>query len=59
MHGFAEYQPFTPIINTIRGLLAGTPAAGDAAWAVGWLLATAVVGYVWSVWLYRRRATGR
>jgi ABC-2 type transport system permease protein len=57
LQGFAEYQPFTPIINTIRGLLAGTPDAGDALWAIGWSLAIALVGYLWSVWLYRRRTT--
>ena len=38
-------------------MFAGTPAAGDAVWAVAWLLAIAVVGYVWSLWLYRRRTT--
>jgi ABC-2 type transport system permease protein len=27
---FAEYQPFTPIMETLRGLLAGTPSAHDA-----------------------------
>ena len=58
LQGFAEHQPFTPIIETIRGLLAGTPTAGDAVWAVGWLLAIAIVGYAWSLWLYRRRTTG-
>src|SRR5689334_5104308 len=26
---FAEYQPFTPIIESLRGLLNGAPAAGD------------------------------
>jgi ABC-2 type transport system permease protein len=55
LHGFAEYQPFTPIINTFRGLLAGSPEARDALWAIGWSLAIAVIGYVWSRWLYRRR----
>jgi ABC-2 type transport system permease protein len=59
LQGFAQHQPFTPIINTIRGLLAGTPKASDAAWAIAWLLAIAVVGYGWSMWLYRRRAAGR
>jgi ABC-2 type transport system permease protein len=54
--GFAEYQPFTPIISTIRGLLAGTLEASDATWAVGWSVAIAVIGYVWSLWLYRRHA---
>jgi hypothetical protein len=48
-----------PVTDTIRGLLAGTPAASDVAWAISWLLAIAVVGYAWSLWLYRRRATGR
>jgi ABC-2 type transport system permease protein len=53
LQGIAEYQPFTPIISTIRGLLADTPEGSDAAWAVGWSIAIAVIGYVWSLWLYR------
>jgi ABC-2 type transport system permease protein len=56
LQGIAEYQPFTPIISTIRGLLADTPEGSDAAWAVGWSIAIAVIGYVWSLWLYRRHA---
>ena len=33
---FAEYQPFTPFIETVRGLLMGTPI-GTSAWlTVGW-----------------------
>jgi ABC-2 type transporter/ABC transporter len=52
----AEHQPFTPIIGTIRGLLAGAPEGRDAAWAVGWSIAIAVIGHVWSLWLYRRHA---
>ena len=56
LQGIAEYQPFTPIISTIRGLLADTPEGRDAAWAVGWSIAIAVIGYVWSLWLYRRHA---
>jgi ABC-2 type transport system permease protein len=54
---FARHQPFTPIIDTIRGLLVGAPISSDAAWAAGWLLAIAIVGYVWSMSLYRRRVT--
>ena len=34
----ADNQPITPIIETIRGLLMGTPI-GDHGWAVGWCLA--------------------
>jgi ABC-2 type transport system permease protein len=33
---FAEYQPFTPIIESVRGLLAGTPSGGYAAAALAW-----------------------
>ena len=36
---FAEYQPFTPVTETVRGLLTGTPigdnAIAAAAWSVG------------------------
>jgi ABC-2 type transport system permease protein len=43
---FAEYQPFTPIIETLRGLLAGTPSAGYAAAALAWCAGIALVGYL-------------
>ena len=33
---FAEHQPFTPIIETVRGLLVGTPIGTSALLAVGW-----------------------
>jgi len=29
---FAEYQPFTPIMETLRGLLMGTPIGDNACW---------------------------
>lgn len=44
----AEYQPFTPAIETLRGLLLGT-GIGDNGWiAVLWCLGLAVLGYLWS-----------
>jgi ABC-2 type transport system permease protein len=43
---FAEHQPFTPIIETVRGLLLGTPAAGDAAIAVAWCVGVGLIGYL-------------
>jgi ABC-2 type transport system permease protein len=50
---FAEYQPFTPIIETVRGLLVGTPI--DSAWlAIGWCVALTLAGYLWSMRLYMR-----
>ena len=51
---FAEHQPFTPIIETLRCLLLGTPI-GDQAWiAVAWCLALSIAGYLWARRLYER-----
>jgi ABC-2 type transport system permease protein len=51
---FAEYQPFTPITETLRGLLLGTPIGSSAAQAVAWCLAIAAGGYWWARALYNR-----
>ena len=53
---FAEYQPFTPIIETLRGLLAGAPSAGDAIAAVAWCAGIALVGYLWALFTFKKRA---
>ena len=53
---FAEYQPFTPITQTLRGLLLGTPLGTQWISAVAWCLALTVVGYVASRRLFDRRA---
>ncbi|WP_427887252.1 ABC transporter permease [Kribbella sp. GL6] len=46
---FARYQPFTPIIDTLRHLLLGTPMASGNGWlAAGWCVAIAIVGYFWA-----------
>ncbi|WP_345761564.1 ABC transporter permease [Diaminobutyricibacter sp. McL0608] len=55
----ADNQPITPIIETIRGLLMGTPIGGHAWWAVGWCLLILVGSAVWGAWLFRRRAGRR
>ncbi|WP_238013905.1 ABC transporter permease [Dactylosporangium sp. AC04546] len=54
---FAEYQPFTPLIETIRGLLLGTPIGNSAAIAVGWCVVIALGGYLWSKRLFNREST--
>ncbi|WP_422743583.1 ABC transporter permease [Micromonospora sp. WMMD754] len=53
---FAEYQPFTPIIETVRGLLDGAPDTTDASLAVAWCVAIALVGYLWARSTFRKRA---
>jgi ABC-2 type transport system permease protein len=53
---FAEYQPFTPIIDSLRGLLAGTPSGGYAAAALAWCAGITLVGYLWSRATFSKRA---
>ncbi|MFI0357502.1 ABC transporter permease [Actinomadura sp. 9N407] len=45
---FAEYQPFTPIMETIRGLLMGNPIGSSAAIATAWCTAIALISYLWA-----------
>lgn len=52
---FAEYQPFTPIIETLRGLLTGAPSAGAAIPALAWCAGIGLVGYLWSRATFRKR----
>jgi ABC-2 type transport system permease protein len=53
---FAEYQPFTPIIETLRGLLTGEPSASKAITAIAWCAGIALVGYLWSLATFTKRA---
>ncbi|MFF0814505.1 ABC transporter permease [Rhodococcus sp. NPDC003318] len=55
LQGFAEHQPVTPVIETVRGLLTGTEI-GTSGWlAVAWCAVIAAVGFAWSTVLHRRR----
>jgi ABC-2 type transport system permease protein len=52
---FAEHQPVTSIVDTLRALFAQQPV-GDQIWvALGWLLAILLVAYAGAVTSYRRR----
>lgn len=53
---FAEYQPFTPFIETLRGLLMGTEIGNSAILAVGWCAVISLIGYLWARSLFNRRA---
>jgi ABC-2 type transport system permease protein len=53
---FAQYQPFTPFIETIRGLLLGTPLGWNPVLAIGWCVVIAVAGYAWSMAIYERKS---
>jgi ABC-2 type transport system permease protein len=51
---FAQHQPFTPVIETLRGLLLGTPIGSSAVEAAAWCAGLALIGYLWSRRLFNR-----
>ena len=54
---FAEYQPFTPMIDSLRALTSGEGAGVDLWLAIGWGVVIAVIGYLWSRRLFTRVPT--
>jgi ABC-2 type transport system permease protein len=57
LRGFAEGQPTTPVVETLRALLLGQPTGGAAVPAVLWCLGLLVVGIAASGRLFRRRTS--
>lgn len=53
---FAQYQPFTPIIESLRGFVNGAPATGDVIAALAWCAGIALVGYLWASSTFKKRA---
>ncbi len=56
LHGFAEHQPFTPIIELVRRLAAGTSPSGVAGPALAWLGVVLVVSCTGGIMLFSRRS---
>jgi len=56
LRGFAENQPMTPIVETLRSLLITGTVGPDVWTALAWILGILVISYVLSVAVYRRRA---
>jgi ABC-2 type transport system permease protein len=52
---FAEYQPFTPVIETLRGLLLGLPLGTSPLRAVAWCVGILVASVAVSGVLFRLR----
>ncbi|MBK3574477.1 ABC transporter permease [Streptomyces sp. MBT65] len=50
----AEYQPFTPAIETLRGLLLGTEIGNNWWIALAWCVGLTVLGYFWSTASFNR-----
>ena len=51
---FAEYQPFTPVTQTVRGLLTGAPIGSNWIIAIGWCVGIGVAGYLWAKAAFNR-----
>jgi ABC-2 type transport system permease protein len=52
---FATYQPFTPVTETLRGLLTGTHIGANAIAAIAWSVGIALASYLWARHLYNQR----
>ena len=52
---FAQNEPFTPIIDTLRGLLTGTGIGNSAIIAIAWCAGLTLAAYFWARALYNRR----
>lgn len=52
---FAENQPVTPIVNTIRALLTGQPVGTEIWVALAWCVAVLLVAYVAAVLIHRHK----
>jgi ABC-2 type transport system permease protein len=55
LRGFAEHQPLTPVIETLRDLWTGAEIGGQAVSAVAWCLAITAVSCTACAALFRRR----
>lgn len=42
---FAELQPFTPVVDSVRALLTGTPVGNNVIFALTWCFTIALTGY--------------
>ena len=51
---FAQHQPFTPVIETLRGLLLGTPIGSTGVIAVAWCAGLTLAGFLWARALFNR-----
>ena len=45
---FARNEPFTPVIDTMRGLLTGTGIGDSAILAIAWCAGLTLVGHFWA-----------
>jgi len=54
---FARHQPMTPVIDSLRGLMLGTPLGNEIIIALAWCIGLIVVGFALAVHIYKRKLT--
>jgi ABC-2 type transport system permease protein len=52
---FAEYQPFTPFIETLRALLFDTEIGSSGWLSLMWIVIIGLTGWLWARFLYERK----
>lgn len=52
---FAQNQPVTSIVDSVRALFAGQPVGGDIWIALAWLIGILVIVYAWAISIYRHK----
>ncbi|BCK55318.1 ABC transporter permease [Nocardia wallacei] len=55
VRAFAEHQPVTSIVDTVRALLTRQPVGADIWIALGWCLGIVVIAYFFAIAAYRRK----
>jgi ABC-2 type transport system permease protein len=55
LRAVADHQPITPVIETVRGLLTGTPIGSSGWTALTWCLGLLTASVVFASWAFRRR----
>jgi ABC-2 type transport system permease protein len=55
LRGISEHQPLTPVIETVRGLLTGTPVGDSGPLALAWCTGLLLLALTAAVVLFRRR----
>jgi ABC-2 type transport system permease protein len=55
LQAVADHQPITPVIETVRGLLTGTPVGSSGWTAAAWCAGLLAASFTGAVWAYRRR----
>jgi ABC-2 type transport system permease protein len=58
LHGFSRHQPCTPVIESIRALLAGHAPGSNASIAAIWCVGILAVSIIGSTFAFRRRTAG-